>query len=105
MATLFRNAVIDAMTQAVKSRLEDVVGLNSKTHKVLCDHVSHAVVQHRNNEQKLKSQEKEIQRKLTQLQLEELTKRNKKIIQAPIKKAKPTRSSPSKGTPDPCTHH
>ncbi len=27
MATLFRNAVIDAMPQAVKSRLEDVVGL------------------------------------------------------------------------------
>ncbi len=44
-----------------------------------------AVEQHRNNEQKFKDQEKEIQRKLTQLQLE-LTKRNKKIIQAPIKK-------------------
>ncbi len=86
MATLFRNAVINAMPQAVKSRLEDVVGLNSKTHKEFCDHVSHAVEQHRNNEQKLKSQEKEIQRKLTQLQLEELTKKNKKIIQAPIKK-------------------
>ncbi len=28
MATLFRNAVIDAMPQAVKSRLKDVVGLN-----------------------------------------------------------------------------
>ncbi len=40
MATLFRNAVIDAMPQAVKSRLEDVVGLNSKTHKEFCDHVS-----------------------------------------------------------------
>ncbi len=86
MATLFRNAVINAMPQAVKSRLKDVVGLNSKTHKELCDHVSLAVEQHRNNEQKLKSQEKEIQRKLTQLQLKELTKRNKKMIQAPIKK-------------------
>ncbi len=31
MATLFRNAVIDAMPQAVKSRLEDGVVLNSKT--------------------------------------------------------------------------
>ncbi len=38
------------------------------------------------NEQKIKNQEEEIQRKLNQLQLEELTKRNKKIIQAPIKK-------------------
>ncbi len=86
MATLFRNAVIDAMPQAVKSRLEDVIGLNSKTHKELCDHVSHAVEQHRKNEQKLKTQEKELQRKLTQLQLEELTKKNKTKIQAPIKK-------------------
>ncbi len=86
MATLFINAVIDAMPQAIKSRLEDVVGLNYKTHKEFCDHVSHAVEQHKNNEQKLKSQEKEIQRKLTQLHLEELTKKNKKQIQAPIKK-------------------
>ncbi len=86
MSTLFRNAVIDAMPQAVKSRLEDVVNLNSKTHKEFCDHVSHAVEQHRKNEQKLKTQEKELQRKLTQLQLAELTKKNKKMIQAPIKK-------------------
>ncbi len=86
MATLFRNAVINAMPQAVKNRLEDVVGLNSKTHNELCDHVSRAVEQHRNKTHKLKSQEKEIQRKLTQLQLEELTKRNKKIIKATIKK-------------------
>ncbi len=47
MATLFRNAVIDAMPQAVKSSLEDVAGLNSKTHKEFCEHVSHAVEQHR----------------------------------------------------------
>ncbi|KAI2643862.1 Gag-Pol polyprotein [Labeo rohita] len=33
MATLFRNAIIDAMPQPVKSKVEDVVGLNSKTHK------------------------------------------------------------------------
>ncbi len=86
MSTLFRNAVIDALPQAVKSRLEDVVGLNSKTHKEFCDHVSHAVEQHRKNEQKLKIQEKVLQRKLTPLQLAELTKKNKKMIQAPIKK-------------------
>ncbi len=52
-----------------------MLGLNSKTHKELCDHVSHAVEQHRNNKQKLKSQEKDIQQKLTQLQFEELTKK------------------------------
>ncbi|KAI2643853.1 Retrovirus-related Pol polyprotein from transposon TNT 1-94 [Labeo rohita] len=67
MATLFRNAVIDAMPLAVKSRLEDVW---SNTE----------------NEQKLKNQEKELQRKLTQLQLEKLTRKNKKKIQAPVKK-------------------
>ncbi len=78
MATLFRNALIDAMPQAVKSRLEDVVSLNSNTHKEFSDHVSHAIEQYRSNEQKLKSQEKELQRKLTQLQLEELTKRTRK---------------------------
>ena len=38
VATLFRHAVIDAMRPAVKSRLEEVVGLNSKTHKDFCDH-------------------------------------------------------------------
>ncbi len=65
MATVFRHAVIDAMPQAVKSRLEDMVSLISKTHKELCDHVSHAVEQHRKNEQKLKTQEEELQRKLT----------------------------------------
>ncbi len=125
MATLFRNAVIDAMLQAVKSRLEDVVGLNSKTHKELCDHVSHAVEQHRQNEQKLNIQEKELQRKLTQLQSEELTKKDQEKDSSSNKErrirtndidgsskcsstsysAKPTHSSPSKCTPDPCTHH
>lgn len=32
-----------AMTQAVKSKLEDMVGLNSETHKEFCNHVSHEV--------------------------------------------------------------
>ncbi len=124
MATLFRNAVIDAMPQAVKSRLEDVVGLNTKTHTDFCDHVSHAVEQHRKNEQKLKTQEKELQRKITQLQLEELTKKEQGKDSSSNKErrirtndidvtskcsstsytAKPTRSSPSKCTPDPCIH-
>lgn len=47
MVTLFRNAVIDVMPPAVKSRLEDVVGFNSKTHKEFCDNVSPAVGQYR----------------------------------------------------------
>lgn len=86
MATLFRNAIVDAMPQPVKSKLEDVVGLNSKTHKEFCDHVTHAVEQYRKNEQKLKNQEKDMQRKLTQLQLEQLTSSHKKKIQATVQK-------------------
>lgn len=73
------------MPPIVKSKFEDVVGLNSKSHKVFCDYVAHAVEQHRKNELKLKNQEKELQRKLTQLQLEELVKKNKKRIQATVK--------------------
>ncbi|KAL0149340.1 hypothetical protein M9458_055378, partial [Cirrhinus mrigala] len=86
MATLFRNAIVDAMPQPVKSKLEDVVGLYSKTHKEFCDQVVHAVEQYRRNEQKLKNQEKELQKKLTQLQLEELINKNKKKIQATVKR-------------------
>ena len=65
-----------------------MVGLNSKTHKEFCDHVTHAVEQYRKNELKLKIQEKELQRKLTQLQIEQLTSNNKKKIQATVKKEK-----------------
>lgn len=43
MTTLFRNAIVDAIPQAVKNKLEVVVSLNSKTHKKFCDHVTHAV--------------------------------------------------------------
>lgn len=84
MATLFRQAIIDSLPCAVKSRLEDVVGLNSKSHKEFCDYVSHAVDQYRKTEQQLKKQESELQRKLTQLQLEELTRKSKKKVQAAV---------------------
>ncbi len=60
-------------------KLEDVVGLNSKTHKEFRDHVVHAVEQYRRQESKVKNQEKELQRKLTQLQLEELLNKKKKV--------------------------
>ncbi|XP_056618335.1 uncharacterized protein LOC130432826 [Triplophysa dalaica] len=83
MTTLFRNAVVDAMPPLVKTKLEDVVGLNSKSHKEFCDHVTHAVRQYRSNELKLRNQEKELQRKLVQLQLEELAR--KKKTQAMVK--------------------
>ncbi|KAJ8356658.1 hypothetical protein SKAU_G00194520 [Synaphobranchus kaupii] len=83
MTTLFRTSIVEAMPPPVRSRLEDVVGLNSKTHREFCDHVIHTVEKHRKDEQKLKDQEKEVQRKLSQLQLGELTK--KKKVQAMMK--------------------
>ncbi|XP_016341315.1 uncharacterized protein LOC107688212 isoform X2 [Sinocyclocheilus anshuiensis] len=79
LTALFRTAIVEAMPTTVKVKLEDVVGLNSKSHKEFRDHVVHAVEQYRKQELKIKTQEKELQRKLTQMQLEELLNRKKKI--------------------------
>lgn len=51
MTTLFREAIVDAMPQAVKGKLEDV-----DRHKEFCDHVTQAVEQYRKKQQKLKNQ-------------------------------------------------
>ncbi|XP_058615370.1 uncharacterized protein LOC131529613 [Onychostoma macrolepis] len=77
LTVLFRTSIVEAMPAAVKVKLEDVVGLNSKSHKEFRDHVVHAVEQYRRQELKMKSQEKELQRKLAQMQLEELLKKKK----------------------------
>jgi hypothetical protein len=79
LTALFRTAIVEAMPAPVKLKLEDVVGLNSKSHKEFRDHVVHAVEQYRKQELKMKNQEKELQRKLTQMQLEELLNKKKKI--------------------------
>ncbi|KAE8289574.1 hypothetical protein D5F01_LYC11278 [Larimichthys crocea] len=84
LTTIFRNSIIDAMPSPVKSRLEDVVGLVSKTHREFCDHVIHAVDRHRTEEQKLREQERAVQRKVSQLQLTDLTNKSKKKVQAPV---------------------
>lgn len=55
------NSVPEAIPQSVKSRLEDVVGLTSNSHKEFCDHVIHAVEKYRTDEQKLIEQGKDIQ--------------------------------------------
>ena len=79
VSVLFRTAIIEALPGPIKSKLGDVVGLtSSKTHKEFSDHLVHAVERYRQNEQKIQEQSKEVQRKLTQLQLEELTKKEKK---------------------------
>ncbi|KAJ8414796.1 hypothetical protein AAFF_G00023190 [Aldrovandia affinis] len=51
---------------------------------MVSDHVSHAVEKYQRDEQKLKEQEKEAQRKMTQLQLGELAKKDKKKVQAMV---------------------
>ncbi len=78
LTALFRTAIVEAMPSTVKVKLEDVVGLNSKTHKEFRDHVVHAVEQYRRQELKVKNQEKELQRKLNQMQLKELLNKKKK---------------------------
>ncbi len=106
MTALFRTTVVDAMPPRVKVKLQDVVGLNSKTHKEFCDHVAYAVKQYRKNDQKLKSQNRRLQRKLTQLQLEQLTLKKMKIqvavkckeeeqsvVMAPVNMPKPVAQS------------
>ncbi len=67
------------MPSTVKVKLEDVVGLNSKSHKEFRDHVVHAVEQYRRKQLKVKNQEKELQRKLNQMQPEELLNKKKKV--------------------------
>ncbi|KAI2647270.1 Gag-Pol polyprotein [Labeo rohita] len=93
VTALFRTAIVEAMPSAVKAKLEDVVGLNSKSHKEFRDHVVHAVEQYRRQELKVKNQEKELQRKLTQLQLEELINKKKKV-QAVQKEDQPAVMAP-----------
>lgn len=61
LTALFRTAIVEAMPAVMKVKLEDVVGLNSKSHKEFRDHVIHAVEQHRRPKLKMKEQEKELQ--------------------------------------------
>ncbi len=79
LTALFRTAIVEAMPSTVKVKLEDVVGLNSKSHKEFRDHVVHAVEQYRRQKLKVKDQEKELQRKLYQMQLDELLNKKKKV--------------------------
>jgi hypothetical protein len=77
-SVIFRNSVIEILPSPIKVKLDDVVGLvTNKSHRDFCDHVVHAVDKYRQNEHKIQEQSKEVQRKLSQLQLEELTRREK----------------------------
>ena len=74
---LFRDSVIDALPIPVQSRLRDVVGLTTMPHRQFCDNVIHVVDRHRKDEWRVKEQDREVQRKLAQLQLSELQSKNK----------------------------
>ncbi|KAK0145759.1 hypothetical protein N1851_015333 [Merluccius polli] len=55
----------------------NVVGLtSSKSHKEFSDHLVHAVDRYRQNKLRMQEQSREVQRKLFQLQLEELTRKD-----------------------------
>ncbi|XP_035248910.1 uncharacterized protein LOC118213828 isoform X2 [Anguilla anguilla] len=79
MTTLFRKAIREGMSQEVGRRLDEVVGLNTMTHREFVDHVVHAVERQRKEGKKLEDQTKDIQRKLLQLQLEELRAKEKRV--------------------------
>ncbi|XP_073727104.1 uncharacterized protein [Misgurnus anguillicaudatus] len=82
LAALFRKAIVEAVPPPVKTKLEDVVELNSKSHKEFCDHVSHAVKQHQKNELKAttteREREREMQRGLAKLQRDDFVSKTKK---------------------------
>nr|XP_055049597.1 uncharacterized protein LOC129435167 [Misgurnus anguillicaudatus] len=91
LAALFRKAIVEAVPPPVKTKLEDVVELNSKSHKEFCDHVSHAVKQHQKNELKATTAERdrEMQRGLAKLQRDDFVSKTKKKAQAVLKEKQP----------------
>ncbi len=100
LTALFRTAIVEAMPAEVKSKLEDMVGLNSKSHKEFRDHVVHAMEQYRKRGLKMKRQEKELQKKLTQLQLEEL-KEDHSAVMAPVNTTVPVNPPATVNVPAP----
>ncbi|GCC37517.1 hypothetical protein chiPu_0016021 [Chiloscyllium punctatum] len=77
LTTMFRNSIIEAMPTS-QSRLEDVLSLTSSlSHQEFRDHVAYAVERFRKDKEKLCKQQEEVQRKLAQMQLEDLKKKDK----------------------------
>ncbi|XP_059911551.1 uncharacterized protein LOC132460709 [Gadus macrocephalus] len=77
-SVMFRNSVIETLPSQIKAKLEDVVGLfTSGSHRDFNDHLVHAVDEYRQNKQIIQEQSKEVQRKLYQLQLEDLTRKER----------------------------
>ncbi|KAJ8369490.1 hypothetical protein SKAU_G00095180 [Synaphobranchus kaupii] len=77
MTAMFRAAILEGLPELAKSRLEEVVGLPSMPHREFVDHVIHAVERCRLEEKKQSNQEREVQRKLFQMQLEDMKSKEK----------------------------
>ncbi|GCC18965.1 hypothetical protein chiPu_0021746 [Chiloscyllium punctatum] len=73
LTTVFRNSIIEVTPSQVRSRLKEVVGLTlSASHQEFKDCIAHVVEMVRNDKKKLPEQLEEVQRKLAQMQLEEI---------------------------------
>lgn len=77
---------MESLPDKVRAKLKDVVGLTYKPEAEFCEHLVHAIERHRKEEKKQKDQEKDVLRKVAQLQLTELNNglKNKKKLQAPL---------------------
>ncbi|KAJ8375605.1 hypothetical protein SKAU_G00061850 [Synaphobranchus kaupii] len=94
MTAMFRAAILEGLAKLAKSRLEEVVGLSSKTHIEFVDHVIHAVERGHLEEKKQSNQEREVQRKLFQLQLEVLKNKEKRKNKEKEKDNDPKKMAP-----------
>lgn len=84
--TMFRRVLLEGLPHPVKSRFHNVVGLTYKPEAEFREHLTHAIEKHRREESMQKDQEKEVLRKVAQLQLSELTAglKNKRKVQAAV---------------------
>lgn len=87
--SMFRKVLIDGLAHPIRSRLEYVVGLAYKPEAKFCEYMAHAIKEYRMEEQRKQEQEKDILKKVAQLQLSELTKglKSKMNVQAPMLEA------------------
>ena len=58
MTSLFSKAILEGLPAEAKRRLEEVVGLNTMTHKEFVDHVVHTVEKQRETEGSWKNNQK-----------------------------------------------
>ncbi|KAJ8375383.1 hypothetical protein SKAU_G00059630 [Synaphobranchus kaupii] len=91
---MFRAAILEGLPELAKSRLEEVVGLSSKPHREFVYHVIHAVERCRLEEKKQSNQEREVQRKLFQMQLEDMKSKEKNRNKEKEKEKDPKKMAP-----------